>query len=456
MANGARQLNEFTLPLSDICKFEQIEGNKSSRMKDQIMKVSDRTRSGGRVLASCCLALLAGLATLPVQAVTIPISAHFSPDSSNPQVNQFKNKTPNSGICSVYPGYCTPTGLFSISLGFEASTQYPILAGHTDPRQGAMIKVPGTKTVQVTNPKGHKADIQFSVEAFSGRHWTRNALILINRTGLGSSDAQNILWGGASMAWGASAGSPCKPGPWAGPGYDFANYFWWTPVEAVCAKSPSYDIDWLRLAIPSVSYKMSTPDPLKMESGTYTGSLTYSVGPGGDFDFGDNLLATVDSVTLNFTLTVEHTLKFQFPAGYGSVTLNPAGGWQQWLNKGRRPEKLWADQRFKIWASLPFSVTLQCDNALNDQCAIKNAAGHTVPVATRLTLPGGLRNASNQTVERFLLSTNPEVISPSQYVDNGNATLHFEVDRDQVKTMIDEHSGSTYKGNITVIWNSEI
>ncbi|WP_338579042.1 hypothetical protein [Pseudomonas sp. ML2-2023-6] len=423
-------------------------------MKDQIMKVSDRTRSGGRVLASCCLALLAGLATLPVQAVTIPISAHFSPDSSNPQINEFKNTTADSGICAIYATLCRASNLFSISLRFEARTQRAILAKHANPREGAMIKVPANdRIVLVTNSRGQSVEIKLSITAFSATHNTSNVGVMIGMLGLGANDSQNRLWAGA---WGAAASMPCTLGSFMGAAHTFANYFWWTPREEICAKSPSYEIDSLRLSNPSVSYRMTTPDPLKMESGTYEGSLTYSVGPGGDFDFGDNLLATDDSVTLNFTLTVEHTLKFQFPAGYGSVTLNPAGGWQQWLNKGRRPEKLWADQRFKIWASSPFSVTLQCDNALNDQCAIKNAAGHTVPVATRLTLPGGLRNASNQTLERFLLSTNPEVISPSQYVDNGNATLHFEVDRDQVKTMIDEHSGSTYKGNITVIWNSEI
>jgi hypothetical protein len=32
------------------------------------------------------------------------------------------------------------------------------------------------------------------------------------------------------------------------------------------------------------AYELETPDPLGMSSGHYTGSLTYSVGPNGDFD----------------------------------------------------------------------------------------------------------------------------------------------------------------------------
>ena len=428
-------------------------------MKDQIMKVSDRPSSGGHVFASCllgaCLVFLAGFAAPQVLAATVEISAKFSPDPNNPQVNKFKNTTPSTGLCSSYPSFCTSRGLYSIRLGFNAQSQRAILANHPNIRDGAMFKVPANvRVIQVENTKGQTAEVQFSITAFSASNETR---MVKNITGIetpSANTANNHLWNGSS--WGYNAAAPCTLVGGASAGWTFANFFWSTPVEAPCGKPPAYEIDSLRMTNPSVSYTMTSPDPLKMESGIYKGSISYSVGPNGDFDFGDNLLATDDSVTLNLTLTVEHTLKFQFPAGYGSVTLNPAGGWQQWLNKGRRPEKLWADQRFKIWASSPFSVTLQCDNALNDQCAIKNAEGHTVPVATRLTLPGGLRNASNQTLERFLLSTNPEVISPSQYVDNGNATLHFEVDRDQVKTMIDEHSGSTYKGNITVIWNSEI
>ena len=430
-------------------------------MKDQIMKVSDRPRSGGHVFKSCllgaCLVFLAGFAAPQVLATTVEISAKFSPDPNNPQVNTFKNTTPNSGLCNTFQSFCTTQGLYSIRLGIEALTQRPILANHENIRDGAMIKVPAeVRSVQVTNTTtGQTAEVQFSITAFSATNRTRSVYDIIDVSATGPNGANSTLWGGS--AWSYNAPAPCVLGASMGTSsYIDADYFWSTPVAAPCGKSPAYDIDMLRLRNASVSYLMTTPDPLKMESGVYTGTINYSVGPNGDFDFGDNLLATDNVVTMNLTLTVEHTLKFQFPAGYGSVTLNPAGGWQQWLNKGRRPEKLWADQRFKIWASSPFSVTLQCDNALNDQCAIKNAAGHTVPVATRLTLPGGLRNASNQTVERFLLSTNPEVISPSQYVDNGNATLHFEVDRDQVKTMIDEHSGSTYKGNITVIWNSEI
>ena len=445
--------------LSDKRRFESIEDNKSIKMKDQVMKVSDRTRSGGRVLARCllgsCLAILAGLTALQAQASIVEITAAFSPDPNNPQVNTFQNTTPNSGLCATFPYICSPQGLFSISLGFEALTQYPIPANHANTRDGAMIKVPAEdRTVMVTSTTGDTAEVKFTITAFSATNRTVSIPLITGIPRSSGQLAQRDLWG---TRWGEAAGLPCIRGTnVTTDSVSDADYFWLTPDSAACGKSPLFEIPWLRMRNSSGAYLMTTPDPLKMESGIYRGSITYTVGPGGDFDFGDNLVATDNIVTMNFTLSVEHTLKFQFPAGYGSVVLNPAGGWQQWLNNGRRPQKLTADQGFKMWASTQFSIGLQCEYAVGDQCAIKNPAGDAVPVETRVTLPYGLRDASNQAVSRLLLSTNPQVFTPGHYVDNRPAALHFEVARDQVKSMIDDHSGSTYKGNITVVWNSEV
>ena len=424
------------------------------------MKVFESTRSRGRVLARCFLsrglAILAGLCALQAQAITVEISATFSPDSANPQINQFKNTTPNSGICLAYPHLCTPYGYFSISLlGLQAVSQTPILANHTNVRNGAMFKVPAEpRPVQVTGPSGGVAEVLFSISALSGTNRTRDVRLITGLPASSATQGQSQLWGG--FPWGWSSPPECTRGAGMGATYLDSNFLWFTPQPVPCGLSPAYEIDSLTMRHLSVSYLMINPDPLRMESGIYRGSITYTVGPGGDFDFGDNLLPSQNSVTMNFTLNVEHTLKFQFPAGYGSVVLNPAGGWQQWLNNGRRPQKLTADQDFNMWASSEFSIELQCEYTLSDQCAIKNPAGHEVPVETRVTLPNGLRDASNQPVNRLLLSTSPQVFSPSHYVDNRPAALHFEVARDQVASMIDEHSGSTYKGNITVVWNSEV
>ena len=404
------------------------------------------------------LAAFAVFSASEVQAATVEISALFSPDPNNPTVNQFKNTTPNSGLCATFPSFCSSRGLYSIRLGFEALTQYPILANHANIRDGAMIKVPAeVRTTQVMSASGRTADVDFSITAFSGSNRTRSVYDIIGTPDnpVGPNTANNILWGG--YPWSYFAPAPCVLAASTGLSSDRdADFFWSTPVSAPCGKSPVFEIDWLLLRNASVSYLMTAPDPLSMDSGTYRGSITYSVGPGGDFDFGDNLSTPETSVTFNFTLEVQHTLKFQFPAGYDRVVLNPAGGWQQWLNNGRRPEALKADQSFSMWSSTAFSMELQCEYPVAMQCGIKNPAGNIVAVETRVTLPAGLNDAAGQAVNRRLLSTTPEPFLPSRYVDNGRATLHFEVERDEVANMIIAHSGSTYKGNITVIWDSEI
>ncbi|WP_338806847.1 hypothetical protein V8U11_06280 [Pseudomonas chlororaphis] len=221
-------------------------------------------------------------------------------------------------------------------------------------------------------------------------------------------------------------------------------------------KKALFNLDDFSITRNSIIYELKTPDPLAMESGTYTGSIQYTVGPGGDFDFGDVLVPDDNVLTFNFTLSVEHLLKVQFPPGADRLTLIPDGGWQQWLNRGRRPEKLFANQNFQAWASSPFKMQLQCQYSVGDQCGIQNAAGHLVPVETRVTLPPGLIDKNNQPVNRQPLSNStPIIFHPSYYVDNGRATLHFEVGRDSVKQMT-EHAGTCYSGNVTVVWDTEI
>ena len=301
-------------------------------MKANTMAVSESARSGAgrRVFASCllggCLAILAGLSTSLAQAATVEITAVFSPDPNNPQVNRFKNTTPNSGVCLSYPHLCTPNGYFSISLpGLQAISQTAILASHANVRNGAMFKVPAEpQPVQVTSASGEVAKVLFSISALSGTNRTRDVRLLTNQPGFSVSQAQNELWGGNQ--WGWSSPTDCPRAVGMGATYIDANFLWFTPKSVPCGLSPAYEIDSLSMRNISVSYLMTSPDPLSMGSGIYRGSINYTVGPGGDFDFGDNLAPTYNIVTMNFTLSVEHTLKLQFPPGYGSVVLNPAGG----------------------------------------------------------------------------------------------------------------------------------
>lgn len=70
----------------------------------------------------------------------------------------------------------------------------------------------------------------------------------------------------------------------------------------------------------------------------YRGSLTYTIGPGGDFDFGNNVTGlSGDTLVINFELDVQHAFIFEFPPGSERAVLEPKGGWQAWLDGGQPP-----------------------------------------------------------------------------------------------------------------------
>ncbi|MDP9784137.1 hypothetical protein J2W59_003983 [Pseudomonas fluorescens] len=207
------------------------------------------------------------------------------------------------------------------------------------------------------------------------------------------------------------------------------------------------------------AYELRTPNPLKMSSGQYTGSLTYSIGPGQDVDMGDVMIPNDSTLTLNFKLDVEHTLKIEVPPGGNRVDLEPQEGWQSWLNSGRKPTRLFRDQRFHISASSRFKMALECQYVSGNTCAISETdTGHAVPVDVGVSLPDGLTDAAGQPVNRRRLlrdGSGTELFQPGFYVDRRSGTLHFEVARNHVEDMLDS-GAKAYSGNVTVIWDSEV
>lgn len=208
------------------------------------------------------------------------------------------------------------------------------------------------------------------------------------------------------------------------------------------------------------AYELRTPDPLKMISGDYTGTLTYTVGPRQDFDMGDVLIPSDSLLTLNFLLRVTHTLKIDIPPGGNRVVLEPAGGWQSWLSQGRKPTRLLRDQTFHLSASSRFKMNMQCQYSIGNDCALwEPSAGHAVPLEVRVTLPHGIVDAAEQPVNRRRLlrdGSGTELFQPGFYLDRKPGTLHFEVAREAVDEMLKPGITRSYSGNITVIWDSEV
>ncbi|SEN14703.1 hypothetical protein SAMN04487857_110190 [Pseudomonas sp. ok272] len=380
------------------------------------------------------------------------ITARFRPDPSNPLVNRFENTTPISSICAAHiPARCKQLGIFSLrDESFTSATIAPIVANHEDERQGFMVKVPSDwRDLQVTHARtGETETVQLRIAGIGG-YW------VVPRPPGVSGWAQEGTWQAQWMR----APAPCDSTSHLAAGTANASFFWLTPENAgACSRKPSQDMAYMRMSTMEYAYELRTPNPLGMSSGVYTGSITYSMGPGGDYDFGDVMIPSKSAITFNFTLSVEHELRVEVPPGGNRVELIPQGGWQAWLNQGRVPVRLFRDQAFLIASSSRFKMTLECGQVMDNTCGLQNEAGHQVPVDIKVSLPHGLNDPSGQAVNRVPLlldGSRTELFQPGFYVDRKPGTLHFEVDKEQVASML-EQAGSTYRGTATVIWDTEI
>lgn len=394
-------------------------------------------------------ALLFGAAAI---ANANDITARFRPDPANPMSNKFENTTPISSICAAHiPAQCQRLNIFSLRDTDFGALSGPILANHEDDRQGFMVKVPSDwRPLQVTHAgTGEMETVELRIAGI-GSTW------FVNRPPGVSGWAQpGLPW---DRAW-RTAPSPCQSTNHLAAGVSAASWFWLTPEGAgPCGRKPSQKFDYMRIATMEYAYELRTPNPLTMSGGQYTGGITYSMGPGGDYDFGDVIVPNKNAITFNFTLSVEHDLKVDIPPGGNRIELIPEGGWQAWLNRGRVPARLFRDQTFRIAASSRFKMQLECSIVMNNTCGLRNPNGDEVPVQVAVTLPSGIDGRGNQAVIRRPLRLDgdgTELFQPLFYVNDRPGTLHFDVLRDDMGEML-KQPGTTYSGVVTVIWDSQV
>ncbi len=245
-------------------------------------------------------------------AVSKDVSAIFRPDPSKPNENTFLNTTPVSGYCALYPAVCEREKMFSIQLPIAFESTGPIQANHGDSRQGAMFDVPATwRLAQVIHTDtGETEIVQVRVSGIGSRYRLPVSVISLVGGGVDLTTAHNRLWSGSSFKY---APSPCQSTHFGTMNEYIYNFFWKTPTEGVCAKKAAYLIPSVAYHFLDFAYELRTPNPLKMSSGQYRGSVSYGVGPGQDFDMGDVMLPNDSVITLNFKLDVEHTPRSKCP-----------------------------------------------------------------------------------------------------------------------------------------------
>ncbi|WP_073524315.1 hypothetical protein [Pseudomonas fluorescens] len=406
-----------------------------------------------RVMVPGALALALGAFSQPAVAIVENITAVFRPDPANPMSNKFINTTPQSGLCPWHvPARCEAVNTFSIrNTSFLAFNNAPIPAFPDDPRKSAYFKMPSAfRDVSVTHRgTGRTETVQMRIAGIGGR-WD-----VTRPPGVSAWATPGVGW---SAYW-RGAPAPCQPINYIAASASFALFFWIVPENAgACSVTNGADIPWMRYSGLEYGYELKTPNPLTMDTGIYEGTITYSMGPGGDLDFGDTMIPNDSVLTFNFTLTVEHVLKVDLPPGGNRIELLPEGGWQAWLNQGRRPARLFRDQTFTLAASSRFKMNLECGLVIGNTCGLRNDEGDQVPVQIAVSLPYGLRDQYDQPVNNLPLrldGVGTELFQPTYYLDNRPAKLHFEVGRDDVGDML-KAPGTTYSGTATVIWDSEV
>jgi hypothetical protein len=404
-----------------------------------------------------------GLLTMVVApsagAVTQEIKALFTPDSGNPQRNEFINKTTPSGYCANYPGQCLENNMFSIRLPLRFESARAIQPIDVS-RNSAMFHVPAQwRALTVTNKETNETEtVEVRIAGFGSQYGLSDTAKKLTGAPSDLEGHQN-LWGGPGHSW-VYAPHPCV---YSGVGAylpDRYAFFWKTPVDSACVKTALFQIPSMSYNYLDFAYELRTPKPLEMSSGLYTGDIRYRVGPGGDFDMGDVMLPVDSDITLSFVLDVQHTLKVDIPPGGNQVQLVPAGGWQGWLQAGRKPVRLFRDQTFTISASSKFKMQLECEiSAPSYECMILDpVTGRAVELRVSTSLPNGLTDLAGQPVKHLRLRTgaaNAPQFQPGFYVDRAPGVLHFEVPADQMGFMLSPGKPGHYSGKVTVIWDSE-
>lgn len=412
--------------------------------------------------------IILGCNILSAQSGTLEITADFTPDINNPSRNKFTNTTPISGICATWLTYCNNMGMeFSINIPVSSVKVKDIKAEH-GPRDGAYFKLPGVTSVTVQNEKGEHHTLQFKFKAFS-------ATIFRNRNGNDFRDGA-FYTGGRTLS-GARCGNSYLG---VSPGWQWYQFGWKWDGGTACYKRSTIDRllgtdDHDSFQDQSIAYELIAPNPLAMGDGLYTGSITYTVGPGGDFDYGDAYAASDSVLTVNFTLKVTHELKVRPDPASDSVTLSPCyqgtactkedteKNWERWMVTNIPPQKMLGTSNFKISSSGSFTVYMKCATGSafsSDSCPmVSEKSGTIIPVKAVLTLPNNITDQSGKSVVNVPLYTEKSG-SRNQFTTHSFGTeqpgkIDFTIGKKDIIEMLKSRPDS-WSGTVTIIFDPNI
>ncbi len=373
----------------------------------------------------------------PAWASDVTLSARYVGDAAG----QFENTTPQADFCGQWPSICR-NDTVDLPLSFLKTTS----KGATDPRDRFFVRLPAQRTVTVVNQSTLDSyPVTLAFEQFS---------LQLERTkgtpGVPIFDMEGgcMLAASISRNWGAygrfvwSINNPQAPQPCYS---DSSDGGVGEQVES-------------EVGLAGATYRLIMPRPIGMPQGTYKGSTQFTVGGDGDFAFGNNATNFNNAMlTVHLELDVRHDLYLRFPPGSERAVLEPPGGWQAYLGGRGVPPRLERDLPFRIWSTGPFKVYKRCEYDIGEHCGIRNASNHSVPVEVGLSLPGNVQHGGDA-ARRIQLTTGAvgaPVFEPQQLLANHPGQVHFQVGREAVGEMT-RHAGTTYQGQVTVVFDAEL
>ena len=284
---------------------------------------------------------------------------------------------------------------------------------------------------------GHQINVRFRITVFSPRYRATNIL---------NSLRQLYVCG-----WAGAVGHSSS--------YQFALNNISSDTFKTCTKrlQPGYKTTATIDAL-AIGYQLETPDALSVRSGEYRGEITYSLGHNQDIDFGRyaTFANSGPELTINIKATVRHAFDLQFPAGSQRVLLAPKGGWSQWINAARVPERLSSQVPFTLSTSGAFQVWMRCEYEQGPDCAIVNTqSGESVPLEVALSMPG--LKSGGTPVSRYPLTNNIDGIkidSPGRYIINNPSSLEFSVKKTSIDKMVKEDN-STWRGGVILVMDTD-
>lgn len=265
-----------------------------------------------------------------VEAAQVTISAQYRGGGSG----RFDNTTPPGGMCQYMPYTCRTRQTVALPITYTKQTTKDA----ADVRDQFYVQLPGRKQIDVYHEQtGEPRQITFDWSAISQEVHGSD----VTRIAPGNRDVR----GGCRMVTTVSQYRP-----------PIVRYLWDMtspaapqPCSVSVLQGGSGQRDTVDVTDTSVAYQLNLPPPYRLPAGIYRGSVVYSVGPGGDFDFGNQVSGlSTNTLTVDFVLDVQHAFIFEFPPGSDRAVLEPRGGWKSRLSGGRPPQRLYRDLPFRV------------------------------------------------------------------------------------------------------------